>query len=274
MNTKRTDNGATSIVEAIVVPLDGSEFSEHAIPIATVLATGAGSRLVLMSALEPAAMEPSVHLGKMAADIHGIETRVTVIGDRPAAEAIELVALEAGRSVVCMTTHGRGALRWAMLGSVAEEVVRRAQRPVFLVGRRCDPYWAAAGGKMLVCLSGAEGSEDVVADAAAWARVFELEMHGAVVIHPLDVDGAEYPDDLLGPIEERLRGRGVTVPLAMLRSSYPAGALVDYADRLGASMIAMASHARTGLGRIALGSVTTGVVGLAECPVLVTCRSR
>jgi nucleotide-binding universal stress UspA family protein len=39
-------------------------------------------------------------------------------------------------------------------------------------------------------------------------------------------------------------------------------------------MIAMASHGRTGLGRVALGSVTMALVGLAVCPVLVTFRSK
>ena len=32
----------------------------------------------------------------------------------------------------------------------------------------------------------------------------------------------------------------------------------------------MSSYARTGAARLALGSVTTGVVGMARCPVLVT----
>jgi nucleotide-binding universal stress UspA family protein len=274
MERRRSDDGAASTAEAVVVPLDGSEISERAIRIATVLAAGAGARLVLVAALEPGEVELESHVEKIAAGIHDVDTSVMFIRDRPAAEAITLVALEAGRSAVCMTTHGRGALRWAMLGSVAEQVVRESQRPVFLVGRGCDPGWSPRGGEMLVCLSGAEESEVVADDAVVWAHAFELEMQGAVVMHPLDIEGAEHTQDLLGPIEERLARRNITLPLAVLRSSYPAGALVDYAEHIGASMIAMASHGRTGLGRVALGSVTMALVGLAVCPVLVTFRSK
>jgi hypothetical protein len=64
-------------------------------------------------------------------------------------------------------------------------------------------------------------------DAVVWAGALNLAMHGAIVINPLEFEGVEYPQDLLGPIEERLARR------------------------------------------VALGSVTTGVVGLAYCPVLV-----
>jgi nucleotide-binding universal stress UspA family protein len=54
-----------------------------------------------------------------------------------------------------------------------------------------------------------------------------------------------------------------------VRSSYPAGALADLAESLAVGLVAMNSHARTGVARIALGSVTMGVVGMARCPVLV-----
>jgi nucleotide-binding universal stress UspA family protein len=89
------------------------------------------------------------------------------------------------------------------------------------------------------------------------------------VIHPLDVDDAEHPEQLLGPITAGLRRDGTTPEVAMLRSSFTAGALVDYAESLPASLIAVASHVRSGLARLALGSVSMGVVSLARCPVLV-----
>jgi nucleotide-binding universal stress UspA family protein len=43
----------------------------------------------------------------------------------------------------------------------------------------------------------------------------------------------------------------------------------DAADEHGADLTTMSSHARTDAARLALGSVTMGVVGLTHCPVLV-----
>jgi nucleotide-binding universal stress UspA family protein len=61
-------------------------------------------------------------------------TRVgqVVLHGQPAAAIIDLVDNLPG-AIVAMTTHGwSGAERW-LLGSVAERVVRHAQRPVLLV---------------------------------------------------------------------------------------------------------------------------------------------
>ena len=122
MVTPAIGNRAASMVDVIVVPLDDSELSDRAIRISTTLATRVGARLVLMlSLVEPAAVEREMGLDKIAANVHGVDTSIVMIRDRPAAEAIELMALEAGSSAVCMTTHGRGALRSPMFGSVAEQ---------------------------------------------------------------------------------------------------------------------------------------------------------
>jgi len=46
-------------------------------------------------------------------------------------------------------------------------------------------------------------------------------------------------------------------------------AVTEAARRLGADVIVMASHGRTGLGRVVVGSNTSRVLEKAECAVLV-----
>ena len=48
----------------------------------------------------------------------------------------------------------------------------------------------------------------------------------------------------------------------------PAEAIVDLAESEGAELIIMATHGRTGLGRMLMGSVAEAVVRKAKCPVL------
>jgi nucleotide-binding universal stress UspA family protein len=55
----------------------------------------------------------------------------------------------------------------------------------------------------------------------------------------------------------------------VLRALDPAAALVAEEARVPATLVAMATHGRTGLGRVALGSVATRVVHDSRCPVLV-----
>jgi nucleotide-binding universal stress UspA family protein len=192
-----------------------------------------------------------------------------VVHDRAPAEAIALVAHEDDDRTVCMTSHGRGGLRWAMLGSVAEDVVRRSDRPMLLVGRHCATDVDVRRGPVLLCVDGSAASEYVAPAAAAWADRLGLGLDVAIVVHPLDVPDAEHPDELLDPITERLAAHGIACAPAMLRASYAAGELADHADSIGASMIAMTTRARRGAGRVTLGSVTMGVLGSARCPVLV-----
>jgi nucleotide-binding universal stress UspA family protein len=54
----------------------------------------------------------------------------------------------------------------------------------------------------------------------------------------------------------------------------PGHSLTNYARELGADLIVMPSHGRTGLARMLIGSVAERVLRLAHCPVLVLCKDR
>lgn len=49
----------------------------------------------------------------------------------------------------------------------------------------------------------------------------------------------------------------------------PGHQVVDFAEKLGAELIVMPSHGRSGVKRLLIGSVAERVVRLAHCPVLV-----
>lgn len=55
----------------------------------------------------------------------------------------------------------------------------------------------------------------------------------------------------------------------VLHGDQAADPIVDYAAHLPASLIAMATHGRSGIARFALGSVAASIVHAAPCPVLV-----
>lgn len=253
----------------IVVPLDGSSFAERALPIAKVLARRFSAGLVLMTTRSGEwDVDGKAYLEALANQERDLMTEVASVDIHPAARAIAEVSAETGR-LVCMTSHGRGGLRWAALGSVAEEVIRERTEPTVLVGRHCDPEWGADLAELIVCVDASRDDDTVVQVAAEWAKALSMRARVTHVIHPLDVEGATRRDVTLTAIAERLRGEGVDAHEVLLRSSYTAGAISDYARDLPGSMLAMNTHGRTGVKRIALGSVALATVGLATCPVLV-----
>jgi nucleotide-binding universal stress UspA family protein len=251
-----------------VVPLDGSLFAERALPVARTLAERVNGRLLLVSGVEHGTTNPGWYLDEIVAreEWPGIDT--VVVKDRYPADAIAHVLAEADDRVVCMTTHGRGGVRRAMLGSTAEEVVRRAGRPTLLVGPHCRDDFLAEGSRLLACVDGTSAAETLAPAASEWAGRLGLGLSAAMVVHPIDVERSGHADEILDPIIDCFGGPD-RVAATMLTGTNLTSTLTDYAGGLPAAMLAMAAHARTGLARFALGSMTSGVVHEAPCPVLV-----
>lgn len=84
-------------------------------------------------ALERARTEREERLMALATSMEGLEPKVHVLASDDTAEAIVTYAPEVGADLIAVGTHGRSGLSRALLGSVAEQVVRRADRPVVVV---------------------------------------------------------------------------------------------------------------------------------------------
>jgi len=257
--------------KTLVVPLDGSEWAERALPVADAVADRIGGRLLLVSSQYYGPLDPAEYLEEIAARYMRNPVDIVTTKDTYAAQAIVEAAQASDDRVVCMTTHGRGSVRWAALGSVAEEVIRRAGRPVLLVGRHCRADFLRDAPNFVAAADGSDQSEELAPAAREWADLLGLDLRVVVVVHPLDVDSAEHPFDLLSPVAASF-GLEDGTKVSMVRSNYPAGAIADFAEELPAAILGMNCHARTGLARFALGSVTMGALNLAHCPLLVTHR--
>ncbi len=82
---------------------------------------------------------------------------------------------------------------------------------------------------------------------------------------PSDAQAMEY----LRRVKEGLMEIGLSSVDEHLLNGHPAGAVVDMARNTPASLIAMTTHGRSGMGRWVLGSVTDRVVRHSGNPVLV-----
>jgi nucleotide-binding universal stress UspA family protein len=269
MTIDRAD-AITSVPRTFVVPLDGSDFAARAIPVAAALGARFDAGLVL--ATVPTTLDAEMRavrprwLDDAANAVRTARVEVAVVdADDPAAGVIGLLR-DRGDAGLVMATHGRGVVGTAALGGVAQEIVRAAVVPVLLVGRACDehPGW---GGPVLVCHDGSAAASAALAPAQVWAAALGLPIEAVHVFHPLDVSIAEASDAAIDATRAVL---GPDVRSHVLRSYRPADAIHDVAEEVGASLVVMSTHGRTGLARVALGSVTTEVVRTSLCPVLVT----
>ena len=265
-----SESADIAVPKTIVVPLDGSPFSESAVPVGREIARRVGGRVLLM-----ATHFDDVDEERRTAYLQGITDRVTddsvdivSINDYRYAHAIEELLRDHPDRIVCMRSHGLGRVLWAVLGSVAEQVVRESRRPIVLVGRHCRDDWPGNTRHMLVCVDGSSVADPIVPVAAQWAKALGLDVHVAVVIHPLDFAGVGFPGDVVDAIVELFVALGVDAAPVVLRGAHTAGAIADYANEVSAAARRDRHSRRGGVARAALGSVAMGTVGLVECPVL------
>jgi nucleotide-binding universal stress UspA family protein len=123
--------------QRIMVPLDGSELAQSALPHALELCRATGATLVLIYVRDPRAGSPEaaqryLEFVRTQHVASGVPIEI-VVREGPVAAAIIRAADEERADVIAMATHGRSGIQRAVYGSVAEQVLRGSSRPVLLV---------------------------------------------------------------------------------------------------------------------------------------------
>lgn len=264
-------------MKTIIVPLDGSDFAEQAVRPGRALAARTGADVVLMtSCIAGVVVEPEAYLTEAAARGGIADARRVVIADHGVVGALQTMCGVAADPVVCMTTHGRSGVGQALLGSVAEEVIRRVEVPLLLVGPSVDAKRATRFESVVVCTDGSYVSQSIAPVVSDWIRRLRLRSWVVQVLDP-EVRGEleQAPETVVEAnavyalAQWLMHQDGAGVNWDVLHGENVSDAIVDYASALPASLIAMATHGRSGLARFALGSVAASVVHAARCPVLV-----
>lgn len=268
------------MTKTIIVPLDGSTFAERALVPAQALARQSGAELVLAMSRLGGEAEPERYLESTAVAAGLESARTVVFADRLAASAIPLLADTEPDALVCMTTHGRSGAGHALFGSIAEAVVRGLDVPLVLVGPSVRGAGTARFEELIVCLDGSRTAAAILPVAQGFARDLGLAVWLVDVVDPDRRVPADVENDVgasesapLQRVAHGLHAADLTVNWETLHGRDAATAIVEFAQSRRSPLIAMTTHGRTGLARIAVGSVTMAVVRRSACPVLVM-RSR
>jgi nucleotide-binding universal stress UspA family protein len=292
----------------LLVPLDGSELAERALPYATSLATASGGKVILVRvalAAPPATLdgagweadqsaaiaEAEQYLAQVAGRLRGRVTVETQVPYGRATPSILDAIVESSPDAVVMATHGRTGLQHLLVGSVAEGVIAGSAVPVFVVyarpGEAPQSQFDPGRARVVVPLDGSPFAE------ASLATAVELvgpngELVLVTVVEPPDKvlrDEFGRTISYLDQQEEALSREArdyLHMIVARLANTYPGlrvsvdvrlgeaapGVIVAAVDR-AADVVVMASHGRTGIPRAVFGSVTGAVVREGSTPVLV-----
>jgi len=262
----------------ILVALDGTAGSETILAaiMPLVRITEVDLLLLKVAGSSGELEESRAYLGRMAGALalHRVRAESLVEVGEPGPAILS--HLEAGRFDFCaMTTHGRQGIDRLLMGSVAESVVRSSKTP--LIVNRPDARigdWR----RIVVPLDGSPAAEKIIEDVTLLVRMTGSTLH---LINAAEVlvaaPGLEYafsavsiPDmkPYLGRVRDRLTAKGLNV-VTEARIGFPGAEIVRYAADVGAGLIAMTTHGRTGLRRVIMGSVAEKIFRTAPCAVLV-----
>lgn len=296
--------------KTVALAVDGSEESTHAGTVAAQLGMLKGSAVHLVSAVEE---DPVVERGRsqlndeererlrsshelelagpardaLAAlkdtdlDIAGVELQ-----EGPPATAISEAARKIGADLVVMGRRGLGAIQRFFLGSVSLKVLELCDRPVLVVPGDFTPGDATRQVIVAPTDFSAESRSGLT-----HARDLAVLL-GAKLVLTYDVQPGVTADDLLDSSDRtELEAKMVDKASARLKeiagelakdgleiktivaTSEVAGGIVAVARQQEATLICMASHGRSGLEKMWLGSFTQAVVKRSHVPVLVV-RTR
>lgn len=262
--------------QRIVVPVDDSDRSWGAARVGATIAAACDADLELVSIAE--------EHGDVGGIRHDLERGVEQEGRWPVTPSVAVEPLrpsdasigaaiarhceERDGSMLVMSSTGRNRSA-AVLGSVADEVLRTMFGPIIVVGPHVASTWTPSGA-IVVPVDGSAFSEMSLPLAAAWGIAWDATPWIVEVLTeaiPPDADVAEtaYTHRLANDLA---RTSHHDVEFEVLHGPAPHQAIADFADDIGARFVMLSTHGRSGVERFALGSVAAGVVHRAKCPVV------
>lgn len=284
--------------ETLLVPTDGSDPAEraaarglevadqlgasvHALSVAdSSLATGAGysgDSPSIRAKLRATAGDRATALGETALD-RGLDATTAVREGIPAKEIVEYADAH-GIDAIALGTAGRGGAARAVMGSVADKVVRTAPVPVMTV----TPNAAGSDRTFDSVLLPTDGSETA---AAAVAVGLDLAAGLDATVHPLSVvetDRSKLLSSLASEgtsetllrdatetvetIADTARDRGLDTVISVEEGD-PAETILEYVDGESIGLVAVGTAGRGGFERALLGSVADEIIRTAPVPVV------
>ena len=246
----------------VLVPLDGSDLADAALGTALALADRFGADLETIRVASP-------------------EDVVSSIAKR---------AAELAPALLCLSTHGHGRFTGAVVGSVARSLLQSIDEPIVAVGPSADrpsamvptPPPPLSIPRLVACVDGGPASERVLPVAVAWASALGMSLTVLTVADPspppVRPDATwrrshgpnEDADAYVARVALPCRDADIAVDTQVAYDPIsPAHGLQTYLDQHPAGLIALTTHARSGLSRAMLGASAAAMVRWSTAPALV-----
>lgn len=222
---------------------------------------------------------------KVELEKEGLEVKVEVVIGTPFVEIVELAKRE-NVSMIVMAEKGESFVERALLGSVTENVIRHARKPVLIQKfaplrekskEECDLVCKNIFRRVLYPTDFSDSAEKVIdylkkmRDAGCEEIiVYHVQDTRVLSRHLMDriEEFNEIDSNRLGKIKTQLEQFGFKNVTTRLETGVSISKILEAAEELDVCLIAMGAHGRSKVAEMFLGSVSENVARRSTKPVL------
>jgi nucleotide-binding universal stress UspA family protein len=286
----------------LLVPLDGSELAERALPYAQIIAKTMGSEITLFTVSIASAeqldrpMKAYLELKAKELQAQGIKASLAVTyGTVP--DEIVGFADKNNIDLIIISTHGYSGIKRWVLGSVARKVLYGTSIQVLLIKSKAPRVSQIKFKKLMLPLDGSTFSESPIPFIRQLTKYTDAEIYLTLVCepplvpsygdHPINPTWEKHRDEVwleakkqateyLKKMEVVLKKDGLKVKSQVIPGELGrvAEALLNAAEKEKIDLITMATHGRSSVSRWVYGGIANRIVEQSIQPVLLIRPSR
>lgn len=273
-------------MKKIIVPIDFSEYSEYALETAVMLAKKNNAEILALHMLEMSEailtrtgtdtqMETLffLQLAEKKFDeflkkdyLKGIKITPIVKHFKVFSEVNE-VAAEYGADLIVMGSHGASGIKEFLIGSNTEKVVRYSNIPVLII--KHNPILIDFEHVVFACDFLDEAIKPYI-NACKLFRKLDSKLHLVYVNLPNESfrSTVEMEARVIGFLKKAEGNLDHLSDVKYISDYTIEQGILNYANVIGADLIALATHGRTGLAHLLEGSITENVANHSVLPVM------
>jgi len=292
--------------ERILIPLDGSELAEAAIPPAVQFSRSLGSEVVLLHVIERNAPqeihgqrhltseeEAKIYLEGIAERYFSPEVHTSIhVHTEEVSQLARSIAVHSAEfkpDLIILCAHGEGGLHDFVVGSIPQQVISAGLVPVLLLQPQAGKTGASIQfNRFLVALDGEPDHDASLVLAGNLANAMDARLHLIRVVPTLSTLSAEQAasgtllpattnalldlaedeacDYLQGKLDE-LAALGVEASAEVERGD-PATEVVEAGEEQQVDLIILGTHGKKGMEALWAGSVAPMIVSRTVIPIL------
>ncbi len=286
----------------VLVPLDGSDMAERAIPYAKTIAKSKGSEIILFTVSIASVeqldrpMKAYLELNAKGLQSQGIKAS-TAIAYGNVADEIVGFADKNNINLIIISTHGYSGIKRWVLGSVARNVLYGTGVQVLLIKSKAPKVSHVELKKLLLPLDGSPFAEAPIPFIKELTKGTNTEIVLTTVCEPplvpsygdrpinpawkkhrdaLWTEMQKQASEYLEKLKARLEKQGIKIKSQVIPGDLGrvAESIMQAAQNEKVDLIAMTTHGRSGVSRWVYGGVANRIVEQSAQPVLLIRPSR